>query len=144
MANVSGEKMVVFDLSECRIKESPSGTSVTLLAPSGELLALLDTRQSWSDRESALRLYDTCLASGFVWRDDSLHKVSLWNPYTRMAAVDPLPETLSFSLDVRTLPKTGLPVLVFPDRMCARGEVFLSSSANSFAALSRDLEAHLR
>lgn len=142
MANVSGEKMVVFDLSECRIKESPSGDSLTLLAPSGELLAMLETRPSWSDRESALRLYDTCLASGFVWRDDALHKISLWNPHTRAAAVDPLPETLSFRLSLRSLPRTGLPVLVFPDRMVARGDVFEVLSLDSLAALSRDVEAH--
>lgn len=142
MANVSGEKTVIFDVSSCRVVLSTDSAVATLFAPSGELLAVIDVRPSWSERETALRLYDTSLASGFVWRDDALHRVGLWNPHTQAVAIDALPDTISFLLEREALPKTGLPVLVFPDQMTSQGDIFPLHSPGSFAALTRDLQAH--
>ena len=135
--------MVVFDLSLCRVRESSDGRTVTLLAPSGELLSVLNVRPSWSSKESALRLFDTCLSSGFVWRDDALHRIALWNPHTGLVAVDSLPDTVSYSLKRESLPKTGLPILVFPDHISSSLDRFEAVLPDSFAALSRDYQAHL-
>ena len=134
--------MVVFDLSFCRVRESSDSHTVTLLAPSGELLSVLDVRPSWSSKEAALRLFDTSLSSGFVWRDDALHRIALWNPHTCLVAVESLPDTVSYSLKRDSLPKTGLPILVFPDHITSSLDRFEAVAPDSYAALSRDYQAH--
>jgi hypothetical protein len=135
------DSYVIFDISTVRYRFSSTRTSVTALAPTGELLSVVDLRPGTSEREAAFLAADAALRGGRVLRGETRCRVALYNPHTAEVALDPVPTTRSFGdhapliLDIAgtlaTLDDTGLHVDV---RTLARLTPTLSATSRALLA----------
>lgn len=131
---------VVLDLAGLRYRFAQS--SLAVLAPSGELLAVLDLPSSWDRRTAAFHGCEQVLERGFLRRANRRLKVALYNPLSAQVALYATPHTQVFGdLAPLVLPAEGLlagldgEVLDVSGRALPRLEV-------TFAALTRSLLAH--
>lgn len=133
---------VIFDIATVRYRFSAARTSVTALAPTGELLAVVELAPGTSDREAAFAAADAALRAGRVLRGDVRARVALYDPYTAEVALDPVPATRTFTdrAPVSFGPEGTLAVL--DDRGLVIESRVLGPVTRSFAATSRALLAH--
>jgi len=88
---------LIFDIATVRYRFSANRDSVTALAPTGELLAVVELAPHHSEREAAFLAADAALRSARVLRDGLRCKVAFYNPYTADICLQPVPETRIFS-----------------------------------------------
>jgi hypothetical protein len=141
------EHITVLDLTAVRFRWSPDHQSLAVLAPSGELLAVRDAHPAWSFREAALRALDEALTSArvlrFVRGELTPVRVGLYNPFSKTVAVDSLPHTRSFSDgDELSCPPAGVVFMLDGSELVSRSRTLRESRPESFAALTRLVEAH--
>lgn len=131
-------------MATARFRWSPDRRSLAVLAHSGELLAVVDVRDGWSEHEAALRALDAALMSGRVLRQGALCQVAWYNPATFEVAVGALPETKAFSDgDMLSLDAHGLLAVLDDDKLtCEGGRVLSECLYDSYAKLTRAYTAH--
>ena len=88
---------VIFDLATVRYRFTAHRTSVSALAATGELLAVVELAPHHSEREAAFLAVDAALAGGRVQRHGERYRVALYNPYTAEVCIRPVPDTLIFT-----------------------------------------------
>lgn len=76
------EHIVIFDLATLRFRRSARGTSINVVAASGEVLAVVDTLAIDRNEDAAYAACEHALAAGNVARQGTLHKIALYNPYS--------------------------------------------------------------
>lgn len=143
----SVDSYAVFDLTSLTLRFSKDKRSLAVLSRSGELLALRDVHQLWSQEECALRAFDEVLSSGRVLRfvDGELTPcpVGLYNPLTREVAIGSLPATTAFS-DGHPLEcqAAGLVMKHHGETLHMGTRALQVTRPESFAALTRVVLAH--
>jgi hypothetical protein len=88
---------IIYDISTIRYRFGAHHTTVSALAPSGELLATVDLAPHHSEREAAFLAADAALRGGRVLHDTQRCRVALYNPYTATVCLDPVPDTKQYS-----------------------------------------------
>lgn len=132
-------------MATTRMRWSPERTSLALFASSGELLAVVDVKPAWSEREAVLRIFDAALTSARVLRGAHMCQVALYNPATMMTAIGSLPTTISLTDNAQVaIGPSGLKATLDDDgvfQLSSRRQLF-EFTCDSFAKLSRLHEAH--
>ena len=92
-------KVVVYDLSTLRFRRSARKTSMSIVAASGEVLAVIDTLAIDNNEDAAYGACEHALAAGRVRREGNYHRVALYNPYSGEISYQPAPESVVFGAD---------------------------------------------
>jgi hypothetical protein len=74
--------VVVFDLATVRFRRSQQRSSMSMLAASGETLAVVDTLATTSNQDAAFSCCEHALSAARPKRDGRRLKVALYNPYS--------------------------------------------------------------
>jgi len=90
------EQIVIFDLATLRFRRSARGTSMSVVAASGEVLAVVDTLAIDRNEDAAYAACEHALATGNVARDGELHKIALYNPYSAEISYKAAPDSQIF------------------------------------------------
>lgn len=106
----------MLDMAAVRFVRSEDGMSLSALAGTGELIALIDVAPGTADREAALAAFDAALDLARVPRPSLTDpsrivrtRVALYNPYTCEVAVGALPSTVAFGdMAPLQLPPSGV------------------------------------
>lgn len=139
----------MFDLAALRFVRSATGDSLSALAGTGELLAVIDVAPGTAEREAALAALDAALDRARVPRESVLlpgqrvrTRVALYNPYSAEVAVGSLPDTVAYG-DGRPLelPATGA-LGVLDGEVLTVGARALARREPTPASLSRAYLAH--
>lgn len=69
---------------------------MSVVAASGEVLAVVDTLVADTNEDAAFAACEHALSAGRVQRNDGIHRVALYNPYTAQTAYLPAPESIVF------------------------------------------------
>jgi hypothetical protein len=88
--------VVVFDLATLRFRRSAKRTSMSVIAASGEVLAVVDTVGHDSNADAAFAACEHALSAGRVRRDGTIRRVVLYNPYTAQASYGPAVDAVIF------------------------------------------------
>jgi hypothetical protein len=90
------EQIVIFDLATLRFRRSARGTSMSVVAASGEVLAVVDTLAIDRNEDAAYAACEHALAAGNVEREGTLHKIALYNPYSAEISYKAAPDSEIF------------------------------------------------
>ena len=134
---------MVFDLATIRYRFTPTKHAVSALASSGELLAQVDLSPHHDEKEAAFLAADAALRGARVKRASTLYKVALYNPYSAVICVGPVPHTLVYGDRLPLeIPTTGLVVDVLPDYIEISPTRCLSLRESSLSQVTRDVASH--
>lgn len=90
------EHVVVYDLATLRFRRSARKTSMSVIAASGEVLAVCDTSVADTNEDAAYAVCEHALSAGRVQRGEHLCRVALYNPYSAEISYLPAPESVVF------------------------------------------------
>jgi len=134
---------VIFDLATLRYRFGAHRASVSALAPTGELLAVVDLAPHHSDREAAFLAADAALRTGRVVRSGHHVRVALYNPYTADVCVGPVPTTKVYcDRQPLVLAPEGLLATLDETGLCVSEDRTLGLFTPTLASTSRKLLAH--
>jgi hypothetical protein len=103
--------IVVYDLATLRFRRSSRKTSMSVVAASGEVLAVVDTLAIDSNEDAAYAACEHALSAGRVRRDGRYRKVGLYNPYSGEISYKAAPDSVVFGcekpISIETLGSCG-------------------------------------
>ena len=91
------QTVVVYDLATVRFRRSAKGRSMSMIAASGETLAVVDTNGDATNEDAAYAACEHALNGARVRRNESLCRVALYNPYTAHISYLPAPDSVIFT-----------------------------------------------
>ncbi len=91
------QPVVVYDLATVRFRRSAKGRSMSMIAASGETLAVVDTNGDATNEDAAYAACEHALNGARVRRDGVVCRVALYNPYTAHIAYLPAPDSVIFT-----------------------------------------------
>lgn len=134
---------VVFDLASIRYRFGSNHASITALAPTGEILSRVDLSAHHTEREAAFLAADAALRGARLTRNGAICRLGLYNPYTAVICVSPVPDTKVFSdHSPVAIPKNGLVCEVSPSSVVLEDSRALALISSTPSSVSRDLAAH--
>jgi len=92
-------RVVVYDLSTLRFRRSARKTSMSIVAASGEVLAVVDTLAIESNEDAAYGACEHALAAGRIRREGGYHRVALYNPYSGEISYQAAPDSIVFGAE---------------------------------------------
>lgn len=103
MDNTNGEGrvtgIVVYDLATLRFRRSSRKTSMSVVAASGEVLAVVDTLAIDSNEDAAYAACEHALSAGRVRRAGRYLKIGLYNPYSGEVSYKAAPDSIVFGCE---------------------------------------------
>lgn len=90
------KRVVLFDLATLRFRLHASGSTVQVVSPAGETLALVDVSGAESREEMAFIACERALEAARVFRNREELAVGLLNPFTAQISVGPASSGLVF------------------------------------------------
>jgi hypothetical protein len=91
------QPVVVYDLATLRFRRSARGTSMSVVAASGEVLAVIDTLAVDENEDAAYAACEHALATCNVERGGEWCKIALYNPYSGEISYQAAPDSRVFS-----------------------------------------------
>lgn len=88
--------IVIYDLSTLRFRRSARKTSMSVIAASGEVLAVVDTLAVDSNEDAAYAACEHALATARVRREGTWCRIGLYNPYSGETSYRPAPDSIVF------------------------------------------------